>query len=145
MKNKLLIGLLFLLFPILSHASEITTHYNMRIPAIASKDWQPEISQDIISIDSIMKMLSEDAAWINSGSNTYLRDNDSVGIGATTPLTKLEVVGYISSDGLRFDVQTSSPDTATLRGAALVVSRDPNGGVGLIFYNGTTWQKVTLN
>ena len=145
MKNKLLIGLLFLLFPILSHASEITTHYNMRIPAIASKDWQPEISQDIISIDSIMKMLSEDAAWINSGSNTYLRDGDSVGIGATTPLTKLEVIGFISADGLRLDAQTSCPDTSTLRGGALVLSVDTDGTRRLNFYDGNVWRTITLN
>lgn len=181
MKNKFLIGL-FLLIPSLLFASEITPNYNLAIPSIASKDWQPEISRDIISMDSFIKMLSADSAFIDAGTTISLRGSDNVALGAltprtkldvigntvlagtqsvdsnafftggsvginmastATPLTKLEVIGFISSDGLRLDPQTSSPDTTTLKGAILAVSKDADGTFHLNFYDGSSkWYRI---
>ena len=67
-----------------------------------------------------------------------------IGIGKTTPAVSLDIAGQISTDVIRLTTQNASPDVATLQGACLVVSKDVTGTVSLNFYNGSTWQKVSL-
>lgn len=78
----------------------------------------------------------------NNVQTMTINNLNNVGIGTTTPLTKLEIIGEISGDCIRFDTQNASPDTATLKGAILVVSKDTNGSINLNFYNGTVWRSL---
>jgi len=67
---------LILLLSMPAYASQITTHYNLEIPAAGDWDWTDEISKDIISIDAGLYILSEDVTT-NTILGTIL-SNDAV-------------------------------------------------------------------
>lgn len=52
--RKLFVLILFLFLSTFLYASQFTTNYNLEIPSIGARDWQPAISRDIISLDTIM-------------------------------------------------------------------------------------------
>ena len=58
-KLSLVLILLFLFASALS-ADQFTTNYSLQIPQAMSRDWLPQISRDIISIDAFLNMLSYD-------------------------------------------------------------------------------------
>jgi hypothetical protein len=99
--KKIMFAILFLfLFINISYASQITDNYRLQIPAAMSRDWLPEISQDIISIDSIIKMVSTDSAWVDSGANVYARaPSDIVAIGTLYPITVTKLTVSADSAG----------------------------------------------
>lgn len=222
MIKKLLILLVLVLFSVNVHAAETTTNYELVIPAIGDRNWQPIISRDIVSIDKVLGFVSTDSAWVEDGSYTYLRrgssrvgigtssptvsldvlgvtssdgfcsnggsistaayyfDGDvdtgiyrqaaniggmtaggtsiitwdsvgvciqpsaSLGIGTKTPITSLDVLGQMSTDAIRFSAEAVASADVTTGAPCLVVSKDPAGNVYLNFYNGTVWQKVSL-
>jgi hypothetical protein len=83
MKNRIIIGLLFIFIPSVLLASEMTPNYRLEIPSIGQQDWQAIISNDIMSTDTIMGIMSEDITLGNPilTSNTLkiqILSNDAV-------------------------------------------------------------------
>lgn len=143
---RIILGFILLLITSLGYcADNYTANYNLVIPEEGSKDWTAKISADIVSLDTILNNISQDASFTKSGTNVILKTiTNNVGVGTTAPLVKLEAIGQISADAYRFDTQTASPDTATLIGPCIVASRDIAGVVRLNFYDGTVWRRVSL-
>jgi len=56
----IIISLVLLLTASFIYAAQTTTNYNMVIPAVGDRGWISYLSEDIISIDSIMNMMSVD-------------------------------------------------------------------------------------
>ncbi len=97
-------GLLLLLscmFGGMSYSDQTTTNYGFIIPSEASRDWIDKLSNDIVSMDNILYMLSRDSAWIDWG--TYITQRtitDNIGIGSlNTPRVKLDIAGALSMTG----------------------------------------------
>jgi len=129
--KRFIVLLYMILYCTTACGDQITLHYNLVIPSEASKDWTAKVSQDIVSMDAVTYMLSAD--MVHAIHNRVSKD------GILTALT----TDQISTDVVRFDTVTASPDVVS--GApVLVVSEDISGVMRLNFYNGSTWQRVTL-
>ena len=75
---RILIGFIITLFLFsCAYASQFTINYGFEIPSILSRDWLPAISQDIISIDAIIKAISDD---LGTASEKIIISNDGVKI-----------------------------------------------------------------
>lgn len=105
---KILI-ILFLLITVLCYgADNFTDNYNLVVPEEASRDWTAKISNDIISIDTIMNMLSQDVSLleVNPAGTVHIQGRLSVDSGITVSAETTTVGGgevgrlaIISSDG----------------------------------------------
>lgn len=63
---KIIINIILcLLLCVGAYASQVTTNYDLVVPAIGDRNWQPIISRDIISIDTILGSISSDIGGSN--------------------------------------------------------------------------------
>lgn len=123
-RGLMLIKRLFILFivcmmPTAAIADQVTTNYKLVIPEFTSRGWGRKLSEDIVSIDNIMKMVSDDSTWVGSSGTVTTRSGvTQATVGgilsidshliisaetSTTGLTASELVGRIeilSSDGV---------------------------------------------
>lgn len=98
MRKAFLCLLLLVLMTPFAHADYFTVNYNLRVPEVGSRDWNEKISKDIVSIDNLLAMTSNDSAWTEDGTYTYLQRNPSrVCIGKTEPTVSLDVQGSIKA------------------------------------------------
>lgn len=92
---------LLLIIPSFCFASQFTTNYRLEIPASGQRDWLPIISNDIISIDSILKIISSNPASVTSvteGVASPLVINPTSGAVVISMLSADETqAGYIDS------------------------------------------------
>ena len=58
------------------YAATVTDNYELVIPAEGDRNWQFVLSDDIVSIDRIMGIISDDATWTTDGTYTYIADTD---------------------------------------------------------------------
>lgn len=100
MIKRLLLTLLIVFVSANVYASQTTTNYEFVIPGEGERNWLPTISRDIISIDKILGILSED--------------------------TGTEKIGIISEDVqiLQTDVTIISNDLNNYTGPMIIVSGD---------------------
>ena len=96
-------------------ADQITTNYKFIIPSEGSRDVFEILSNDIISIDTVLGILSSDT------------EN-----------------GIISSDYVTFRAEAKASPDVTTGAPILVVSKDTSGTNHLQFYDGSGWRRVTL-
>jgi len=92
---KIFIGLIIFLVFIYSFAypaDNVTEHYRMLIPEQGSVNWLAKISNDIVSIDAVMNMMSEDLA-LTSTKIIVSRDGVSTVGGAVGRIS------VVSADG----------------------------------------------
>ncbi len=146
MKKTLIIILLLFVCGNVYATDYFTSRYNLRVPEEGTRNWASKISQDIISIDNVLYMVSQDSAFVDGGTIITLRtvtDNMNIG-GTATPLVKLQVDGEISTDAIKWSAESKASPDVTAGCPALVVSKDTDGTVRLQFYNGSTWQRVSL-
>lgn len=129
---KIILAVLLLTSPI--YASETTTNYNLVIPSIGDRDWGPVLSRDIISIDSILKMVSSDTTQIGIISSdvgvlkikvTVI--SSDVGTLKTNDTTKTLQISILSSDVGVLKILTTnilSPDVQALKTNTAIISSD---------------------
>lgn len=91
--KKLLFAFILLLFIATSlFAGQLTTNYNLEIPSIGDRDWQPIISKDIISIDTVIGLISSDLGLTST--KIIISRDATTNVGGTVGRCKV-----ISSDG----------------------------------------------
>jgi len=131
------------------YAFEYTDNYRFYIPGWDEEDWQDKISNDLISIDSILNMVSTDTNTLLTDSETFVSSdvNGNIGIKVDTPTVTMDVSGTVSVDAIRFDYGNSTSfDTGDTSGPGLYVSLDPGGTFGhLIFYDGAAFYRVSMD
>ena len=120
---KKLLAIIFLLLATSLYASEATTNYELVIPSIGDRDWQPALSRDIVSIDTIMGILSSDrvidmASVSALSTKVTIISNDSVIQNLNTQI--------ISNDSVIQDIkiQIISNDTIIDKLSTDIISND---------------------
>jgi hypothetical protein len=141
--------LAFLLFTTPLFADEFTTNYNLQIPSIGGRDWQPTISKDIVSMDTILYAVSQDSAKM-----TYV-SNDVADLKTKTTIISNDIayypiriishdIGIISTDVQRhkLSIDIISDDISFVRYYKL--PRAAPTGNAVISYDGSTldWKPI---
>lgn len=130
---KIILAVLLLTSPI--YASETTTNYNLVIPSINDRNWNPILSRDIISIDSILKMVSNDTTSVGiiSADVGVLKTkvtiiSSDVGTLKTNDATKTTQISILSSDVGTLKIQSSvmTSDIGLLK-APTYITQTSNG------------------
>ena len=93
----IIFGLILILFAVNSQASQWTATYNLEIPARGSTDVHATLSNDFISIDTILTILSNDTAAIT--------DDTTTTVGGAVGRFKL-----VSDDGTSCYIQVYAPN-----------------------------------
>ncbi len=106
---------LLLLIPSLCLASQFTTNYNLEIPASGQRDWISIISNDIISIDSILKIISSEPSGVSSVSE-----------GVASPLVINPTSGAVVITMLSADTTQAGYISALQFGKVNILSSDVN-------------------
>lgn len=101
--------LAFLLLYSISYASQITPFYNLEIPATGDRDWTSVISKDIVSIDVIAKVISNDFAY---------NINQTIKTTSTPTFASVTATNKLSCDYLSIDAYTimSADGVSTIGG-----------------------------
>lgn len=103
--KKILLTAVFLFFLIrfVSSADYETTNYKLIVPEEGSRDWSVKISNDIISIDNIMKAMSND---LGTTSTKIIVSRDAV----TTVGDAVGRIKLISADGSACYIPVYAPN-----------------------------------
>lgn len=147
--RKLFALIIFLFLSTSVYASQLTTNYNLEIPAIGDRDWQPIISKDIISIDTVVGIISSDSIKIKFISS------DVADLKLKTTIISNDI-SYYPIKIISHDIQIISADVAVHKLSIDVISDDvsfvryyklprvPPTGNAVISYDGVTlgWKPI---
>ncbi len=104
---KYIIALLILFMSVTSYADEVTPNYNLVIPGVGGRNWQSTMSDDLISIDAVLAIISSDpVAWVDDGTNVRLTtatDGVTIGYSGIESGVKLGVEGKLTCDVITTD------------------------------------------
>jgi len=147
MRKLLILAFLLLTTPLF--ADEFTTNYNLRIPSIGGRDWQPTISRDIVSMDTILYAVSQDSAKM-----TYV-SSDVADLKTKTTIISNDI-SYYPISIISHDMGIVSTDTQRHKASIDIISDDisfvrfyklpraaPSGNA-VISYDGSTlaWKPI---
>lgn len=147
--RKLFVLIILLFLSTSVYASQLTTNYNLEIPAIGDRDWQPIISKDIISIDTVVGIISSDSIKIKFISS------DVADLKLKTTIISNDI-SYYPIKIISHDIQIISADVAVHKLSIDVISDDvsfvryyklprvPPTGNAVISYDGATlsWKPI---
>jgi hypothetical protein len=119
-----------LLFTVNAHADQTTTFYKLIIPSETSRDWASKISNDLVSIDAVMSILSTDSAKVQYISNDVADLKLKTTILSNDAAIQTPIIYNTSSDVgvLKPIVSNTSSDVGVLKPVVSNMSTD----VGLL-------------
>jgi len=108
MGKRIAIILFALILSVSAYASEFTPVYNLEIPSIGARDWQPIISRDIISIDTVIGIISSDVISTKASdtikftilSNDAVIQNTNIQIISNDSVTQNIKIQILSNDAV---------------------------------------------
>ena len=136
--KKLFSVIFIVLIACAAYASEYTDNYRFEIPSISVRNWQPIISNDIISIDRIVYRISQDVVDMKANRVS----TDAVLTALTSDIATITALtsDIISSDVFVPSTLAASPDVVAGRPQIYWCPTSSRFAV----YTGTEYRQIDL-